>query len=392
MEKAAQVGSIPSRVPLLDVCRGNKELREEILSAVGEVFDSGYFVGGPNCKKFETAFAEMCDTRFAIGCASGSDALLLALMAVGVEPGDEVIVPSFTFFATVSAVWRLGATPVFIDIDPHTFNMDAEKLERLISPCTKAVIPVHLYGQCADMRMINTVASECGIAVIEDAAQSIGAEFDGEAAGSMGHIGCFSFYPTKNLGGLGDGGMLTTNDPGIEHRLRMLANHGMNQRYYHEAVGINSRLDAIQATALNIKLSRIDEYTRGRTKNAARYRQLITARGLSNLVTTPTQFDCRRHVWNQFTIRVGSEIRDAVRQDLADRGVGTEIYYPVPMHLQKCFKSLGYEAGSLPETERASGEVLSLPIFPELTELEQIRVIDALAESIHAQKQYRLAS
>ncbi len=362
-------------VPLLDISRSNSALRDEILSAIAKVIDSGQFVLGPECTAFEKAVARVCHTKYAIGCASGSDALLLALMVLDVGPGDEVIVPSFTFFATASAIWRLGAKPVFVDIDPATFNIDSNAVEAAITPATKAVIPVHLFGLCAEMTSIREIASRHGIQVIEDAAQAIGAKCHGEMAGNLGQLGCFSFYPTKNLGGFGDGGMLTTSDETLNERLRLLRGHGMHPRYFHQVVGINSRLDSIQAAVLNVKLKQLDSWVSARQSNAQRYTDLFQAAGLSQQITLPQCLEHDEHVWNQYTIRVLGGQRDTLRAYLNERHVGTEIYYPVPLHQQHCFQSLGYLTGSLLETERAAREVLSLPIYPEITKAEQQAVV-----------------
>lgn len=313
-------------------------------------------------------------------------------MAIGIEPGDEVICPSFTFFATASAIHRLGGKPVFVDIEPNTFNLDVNHLERLITSKTKAIIPVHLFGQCADMSSVMEIANAHNLQVVEDCAQSIGATDSGRAAGSIGAVGCFSFYPTKNLGGFGDGGMLTTNDPEIADRLRLLANHGMRPRYYHEVVGINSRLDAIQAAVLCKKMEHLSEYSSQRRENAVRYRRLMLESGLQHLVSLPSAGPEAGHVWNQFTIRIPGGRRDEIRQQLSERNVGSEVYYPVPLHQQACFNYLQVDRSTLPETERAAGEVLSLPIFPELTEAEQRYAVDCLADVLGAgQSQKRLA-
>ena len=367
-----------SSVPLLDVSRGNGPLLDEIKVAIDEICHSGWFVGGPNCAALEQSIAELCQTEHAIGCASGSDAVLLSLMACGVSPGDEVIVPSFTFFATASAVWRLGAKPVFVDIDPTTFNIDPKLIEDALTPATKVIMPVHLFGQCADMDAICDIAQRHGVTVIEDAAQAIGASYGGRGAGSIGAIGCFSFYPTKNLGAFGDAGVLTTSDTELADRLRLLANHGMRPRYNHSIVGINSRLDAIQAAVLNIKAKHLSTWAAGRRDNAARYQQLFAAMGV-NGVEVPQTDVMEEHVWNQFTVRVSDGRRDALRKHLADNGVGTEIYYPIPLHQQPCFATDG-RAICLPETERAAAEVLSLPIFPELTPEELQYVVERIAE------------
>jgi dTDP-4-amino-4,6-dideoxygalactose transaminase len=363
---------------LLDVSRANDPLRGEILEALGRVVDSGRFLFGPDVAQLETSIAARCGARHAIACASGSDALLLSLMALGIEEGDEVIVPSFTFFATASAVWRLRAKVVFVDIDPQSFNMDPQQFAAAITPRTKAVIPVHLFGQCADMEAICRMARARHLRVIEDAAQSIDAACHGRPAGAWGDITCISFYPTKNLGGCGDGGMLATSDSELEQKLRLLAAHGMQPRYYHKVVGINSRLDSLQAAALNVKLRWLDQWTSARQANAARYEELFRDAGLQHTLVLPRALPGYRHVWNQYTIRVPAGRRDALREYLTQNRVGTEIYYPHPLHLQECFAALGYHRGSLPETERASAEVLSLPIFPGLTMDEQRLVVERI--------------
>lgn len=382
-----------SSVPLLDVGRGNQPLKDEIMSAFSDIYDSGRFIGGQFCQGLEQLVAEYCETQYAIGCASGSDALLLALMAIGLEEGDEVILPSFTFFATASAVTRLGGVPVFVDIDPESYNMDASKVESLINQNTKAIMPVHLFGQCCDMQPILELAKKYDLEVIEDCAQSIGASYNGTPSGGIGKVGCFSFYPTKNLGGMGDGGMLTTNDPEIADRLRLLANHGMRPRYYHQVVGINSRLDSMQAAVLCTKMKHIENWSRMRAENATKYQNLMTDHGLGELVGLPSsESDCR-HVWNQYTIRIPNGKRDEVRQQLTEMNVGTEIYYPIPVHQQACYANLEIDRENLVETERASREVLALPIFPELTASEQEYVVRCIAKAVNVQPiQYRMAS
>ena len=375
-------------VPLLDVGRGNAPLREEILAALARVVDSGRFLFGPDVQQLEQSIAHLSGTQHAVACASGSDALLLALMALDIGEGDEVIVPSFTFFATASAVWRLGARPVFVDIEPRTFNIDPQQVEDAITPLTRAIIPVHLFGQCADMDAISRIADRHSLHVIEDTAQAIGAKYNGRPAGSMSAISCLSFYPTKNLGAFGDAGMLTTNDAALAERLRLFAAHGMSPRYYHHVVGINSRLDSLQAAVLNVKLTKLTEWTAARVENARRYQELFNRAGLIGRITLPTVDPRCEHVWNQYTIRIpngqrghsASGLRDAVKAQLAAAGVGSEIYYPVPLHRQQCFQSLNYGPGSLPRTERAAAEVLSLPIFPELTAAEQETVVARLAD------------
>ncbi len=367
-------------VPLLDVNRGNAPFQARIAAAIADVSQSGRFLYGPDVVELEKSIAAKCETKHAIGCASGSDALLLSLMALGVGAGDEVITPSFTFFATASAAWRLGAKPVFLDIDPISFNIDPQLLEDAITPRTKAIIPVHLFGQCAEMSAINEIAGRHDLPVIEDAAQAIGAKYHDKPAGGLGCISCFSFYPTKNLGGFGDGGMLTTNDDDLAACLRRLAAHGMEPRYYHREVGINSRLDSIQAAVLRIKLEALDQWTQSRQENAALYQELFADAGLQDELTLPVAAAHQCHVWNQYTIRIPGNRRNALREYLAAQQIGSEIYYPVPLHQQECFASLGYEAGSLPHTERAAQEVLSLPIFPELRDDEQQSVVAGIRQ------------
>ena len=380
------------RVPLLDVPRGNAADHAEIMETIEEIVKSGWFVGGPHVAQLESQVSEVTGARHAIGCASGSDALLLSLMALDVGPGAEVIVPSFTFFATGSAAWLLGAKPVFVDIDPVTFNMCPDSLERAISPRTRAVIPVHLFGQCAEMDTILDISRAHGIHVVEDAAQAIGAQYKGQGAGSMGDTGCFSFYPTKNLGGFGDGGMITTNNDQLAERIRLLTNHGMKPRYYHSEIGMNSRLDAIQAAALSIKIRRLHEISEARRANASRYHRLFKANGISGLLKLPTEVEDCYHVWNQYTIRLQTHDRDEVRQKLNDQGVGSEIYYPVPLHQQKCFRTLFADPDALNETNAAAQDVLSLPIFPEMTADEQNAVVDRLVDCLGSEGSLRMAS
>lgn len=381
------------RVPLLDIPRGNAADHEEIMETIEDIVRSGWFVGGPHVAKLESQVCEATGAKHAIGCASGSDALLLSLMAMDVGPGAEVILPSFTFFATGSAAWRLGAKPVFVDIDPKTFNMCPDSFERAISKRTKAVIPVHLFGQCAEMDTILDIAKAHDIPVVEDAAQALGAKYKGQGAGAIGDVGCFSFYPTKNLGGAGDGGMLTTNDDQLAERLRLLANHGMKPRYYHSEIGINSRLDAIQAAVLSIKIRRLNEISEARRANAARYHRLFQANGLSNLVELPGESEDCYHVWNQYSIRFKRHDRDEVRTILNEKGIGSEVYYPVPLHQQSCFLTLFSDPDSLNETNAAAAEVLSLPIFPEMTVEEQNAVVDRLVACLMTENQsYKMAS
>jgi dTDP-4-amino-4,6-dideoxygalactose transaminase len=367
-------------VPLLDVNRSNEEIRGEVLQLWTEIYDQGGFVGGPHVKNLEAKLAEICETTHVVACASGSDALVLALMAAGLEPGDEVIVPAFTFFATASAVWRLGGTPVFADIDPLTFNMDPNHVRSLINNHTKAIIPVHLFGLASDMAAYRDLCAQEDLWLIEDCAQSIGARYGEQVVGGLGDIGCFSFYPSKNLGGFGDGGFLTAQDPEIATRLRVFANHGMTETYRHEYVGINSRLDALQAAALWVKCRQLDALTQQRRENVQRYRQLFAESGLDRELGLPVEpADCF-HVWNQFTIRVPGGRRDELKAGLSERGIGSAVYYPTPLNRQKCFAALGYPEGSLPHTEQACREVLSLPVFPGLTFEEQRRVVHAIEQ------------
>ena len=370
--------SIPG-VPLLDLARQHAPLKAEVVAALSRVYDSGAFVLGPEVTRLEERLNVYCGAKHAIGCASGSDALLLALMALEIGPGDEVILPSFTFFATASAVTRLGARPVFADIDPRTYNVDPSSVERLIGPATKAIIPVHLFGQMADMDAICRMARPRGIAVVEDVAQAIGAESHGRRAGSIGEIGCISFYPTKNLGGAGDGGMMTTQSDELADRLRLFRGHGMRPRYFHSVVGINSRLDSFQAAVLNVKLPHLDQWTLMRQANAARYTELFYSAGLEHVVGLPETAAHRRHVWNQYVIRVPDGLRTPLREALTQARIGSEIYYPLGLHQQECFEYLGYAPGDLPQTQRAADEVLALPIFPELTAEEQKLVVDRIA-------------
>ena len=388
---AATPGSSVSSVPLLDVGRGNLPLREEFMQALGNVIDSGRFLYGPDVTELEREVATYSQCEHAIGCASGSDALLLALMALEVGPGDEIIVPSFTFFASVSCIVRLGATPVFVDIRPDTFNMDAEKLEAAITSRTKAIIPVHLFGQCAEIDRICQIAADRDIVVIEDAAQAVGAAYNSRPAGSWGSIGCFSFYPTKNLGGMGDGGMMSTGDANTADKLRLLSAHGMRPRYYHRVLGINSRLDTFQAAILRVKMKHLPKAVETRQANAERYEQMFRDAGLtgSSSITLPYSDPNAFHVWNQYSIRVSGGRRDALKASLGEQGIGTEIYYPVPMHQQDCFSGSSSHQGvvpqdGLPETEKACAEILNLPIYPELTIDEQTRVVDSIKQFFRA--------
>jgi dTDP-4-amino-4,6-dideoxygalactose transaminase len=373
MQEKAQM-----KIPILDLSVQHAKIATEIQAAVARVLNSQQFILGPEVRELEREIASYCQCAEAIGCASGSDALLLALMACGVGPGDEVITTPFSFFATVGSIVRLGASAIFVDIDESTFNIDTKRIEAAITERTKAIMPVHLFGQCAEMNDINELAGPNKIAVIEDAAQAIGAEYHGRRAGSLGIVGCFSFYPSKNLGGAGDGGLLTTNDPETAETLRTLRSHGAKKKYYHDRVGINSRLDTLQAAILRVKFRYLDEWAAARRRNAQRYRDLFDETKLvsSGAVRLPAESPTTTHVYNQFVIRARD--RDKLRTYLGERGVGTEIYYPVPLHAQVCFKNLGHQIGDFPESERAAEEVLAVPVYPELTESAQTYVVEAI--------------
>ena len=383
-DRGTDAGGFLPAVPLLALDRQYAVLRDAIRGALDRVCDSGKFVLGPDVHDLEAELAQALSVPHVISCASGSDALLLALMAFDIKPGDEVILPSYTFFATASAVTRLGAVPIFADIDPITYLIDPADVKKKISKRTKAIVPVHLFGRTADMDAILPIAKTAGIPVVEDAAQSILSTWHGRCSGAIGDVGCFSFYPTKNLGGVGDGGFLTTTRDDIAARLKLLRVHGMEPRYYHQVVGINSRLDSLQAAVLRVKLPHLDAWTTARQVNAARYQQLFAEYDLAGHVAVPGDESRGRHVWNQFVIRAPGGQRDALRKHLAACGVGTEIYYPVPLHMQQCFEYLGWRKGDLPQTELAAEETLALPIFPELTEEEQQTVVGRVAEFFHA--------
>lgn len=368
------------KVPLLDLQAQYATIRDEITVALARVFESQHFVMGGEVQALEEEIARYSQTRFAIGCASGSDALLLALMSCGVGEGDQVITTPFSFFATASTVARLGARPVFVDICEQTYNIDPARVADAINERTKAVIPVHLYGQCAEMDAINEIASKRGIPIIEDAAQAIGAEDNSRRAGSMGTIGCISFYPSKNLGGAGDGGMLVTDDEDHAARLRTLRVHGEERKYHHKTIGINSRLDAIQAAVLRVKLGHLEDWTKSRQRNAEKYQSLFREAGLSESIGLPFVRTDARHVYHQFVIRVRDGKRDSLREHLRDRGVGTDVYYPVPLHLQECFAYLGYKQDDLPVAESAAKETLALPIYPELTPAQQEYVVSTIGD------------
>jgi dTDP-4-amino-4,6-dideoxygalactose transaminase len=365
------------RVPLLDLQAQLATIRSDVMATVERVVDSQMFIMGENVTKLEEQIAAYSNAPHAIGCASGSDALLLALMAYDIGPGDEVLTVPYTFFATVGAISRLGATPVFVDIDEDTFNMnvdqavDAIKSRRNI----KAVIPVHLFGACADLDPIIAAAGQRGVPVIEDAAQSIGSEYKGRRAGSIGDIGCFSFFPSKNLGAFGDGGMCTATDPAIAAKLKALRVHGSKKKYFHELVGINSRLDALHAAILQVKLRHLDSWSEGRQRNADLYRKLFDEKSVPVILPEPKDYQTR-HIYNQFVIR--GERRDELQAYLKNAGIGTEVYYPLPMHLQECFANLGYKAGDMPVSEKLAKDSLALPVYPELKREDLEYVVDTV--------------
>jgi len=364
-------------VPLLDLQAQYVALRDDLQQAVERVMSSQRFVLGDEVRGLENSIAGYCQTKHAVGCASGSDALLLALMALDVKAGDEVITTPFSFFATAACITRLGARPVFVDIDPPTYNIDASQVADAITSRTKAIMPVHLYGQCAVMDPLLEVGKRRSVPIVEDAAQAIGATDNGRPAGSMGLIGCFSFYPTKNLGGAGDGGILTTNDDDVAARLRRLRAHGGANEYAHDEVGINSRLDELQAAVLRVKFPSLDRWSEERAQKAALYSKLLIEADLSFPLVTPHVRDDGRHIFHQYVIRVPGN-RDALMEHLKTRGVGTKVYYPIPLHLQACFNYLGYKEGQFPESESAAKETLALPVYPELSEEQQVYVVDSI--------------
>lgn len=377
--------SAPAAVPFIDLVAQHQTIASEIREAVDRVFASQAFILGDEVARFEEEAARYCDTREAIGCASGTDALLLALMALGIGPGDEVVTSPFTFFATAGAIHRVGARPVFVDIDPVSMNLDPNCVEWAITSKTRAILPVHIFGQCAEMDPLWRISVRHGISIIEDACQSIGALYRGRKAGVLGTIGCFSFFPTKNLGGAGDGGLLTTDDPDLSRSLRRLRVHGDTGGYRHTDVGLNSRLDALQAAVLRVKLPHLENWTEARRANAKRYQTLFEQYGLLDLVTLPRELPGNRHVYNQFTIRVKGGRRDSLLAALRQQQVGAAIYYPIPLHVQECFRSLGYKRGDLPASEAASAEVLSLPIYAELGAERQELVVRAVARGLGRQ-------
>jgi dTDP-4-amino-4,6-dideoxygalactose transaminase len=367
-------------IPLLDLKAQYAPLRDDILAAITRVCDSQRFIMGPEIDALEREIAGMLGVRHAVAVSSGTDALLLALMALGIGPGDEVVTSAYSFFASAGAIARLGARPVFVDIDLDTYNVRPDALRAAMTSRTKALLPVHLFGLTADMNPIVAAASAAGVPIVEDAAQAIGATYDGRSAGSIGALGCFSFFPSKNLGAFGDAGLVTAGDDALAHRARMMRTHGMEPRYHHHVVGGNFRMDALQAAVLRVKAPHLPAWTEARRANAARYRDLFLASGLQDQIALPVEPVGRRHVFNQFVIRTAR--RDDLREHLASRGIGTEIYYPVPLHLQPCFADLSYQRGQFPAAERAAAESLALPIYGELIASQQEAVVGAIAEFV----------
>lgn len=373
------------KVPLLDLKEQYQSIKEEILKVTEEIFESQYFILGPRVEALEKDIAGYCSSKHALGVSSGSDAILISLMATDMGAQQTVITTPYTFFATAGSIFRTGARPIFVDIDPDTYNMSPESLESVIASMTnkereslKAVIPVHLYGQCVDMDPILKIAKENNLFVIEDAAQAIGAEYRGRRAGSMGDFGCFSFFPTKNLGAFGDGGMVVTGSDDLYDKLRVLRVHGSHPKYYHKLVGGNFRLDAFQAAVISVKLKHLDKWTQSRQENARKYRELFATVGIDDAINLPVEKE-ERHIYNQFVICVKDK-RDELRLFLNDAGVGTEIYYPVPMHLQECFLALDYKKGDFPVAEYAALHTLALPIYPELSDDQIAYVVEKIKD------------
>ena len=367
-------------VPVLDLRAQYQAIRDEIEPVILGLIESQMFVMGPEVAGLEAELAAYCGVARGIGCASGTDALLLPLMAIGIGPGDEVITTPYSFFATAGSVWRTGARPVFVDIEPDSYNIDPARIEAAITPRTRAIIPVHLYGQMADMDPINEIARKHSLFVLEDAAQAIGARYKSRPAGSLGHVGALSFYPSKNLGGFGDGGMIVTDDDELGRKLARLRVHGMEPKYHHQEVGFNSRLDAMQAAVLRVKLRHLESWTTRRVEAADRYRNLFEDYRLTGSVGLPRARDGYFHVFNQFIIRVHASVRDPLRDELTARQIGTEIYYPIPLHLQPCFTPLGQKSGDFPQAEAAARETIALPIYPELTEEQQHLVVGSIRQ------------
>jgi dTDP-4-amino-4,6-dideoxygalactose transaminase len=368
---------IEKQVPLLDLQAQHRQIREEVLAEMVRVVDSQKFIMGEDVKKLEQDIAPYCGCQYAIGCASGSDALMLALMALDIQPGDKVLTTPYSFFATAGAISRVGAVPVFADIEEETFNLDVHRAAEALAadPKIRAMIPVHLFGGCADMDPMVKMAAERGIPIVEDAAQSIGSEYQGRRAGSIGEIGCFSFFPSKNLGAYGDGGIVTTNDAALAERLAALRVHGSKKKYYHQWIGVNSRLDALQAAVLRVKFRYLDGWSEGRQKNADLYRTQLAKLSVPVIPAMPAVYQTR-HIYNQFVIRC--ERRDALQAHLKKQGIGSEVYYPLPLHLQECYAFLGHKPGDFPVSEKLADNSLALPVYPELASED----IEYVCESI----------
>ena len=371
--------SDPIAVPAIDLKAQYHTIRGEIDDAIRRVVENQAFILGPEVTSFEAEVAAYCEVAHGVGCASGSDALLLPLLALGIERGDEVITSPYTFFATAGSIWRIGATPIFVDIEPETYNLDTSALADAITSRTKAIIPVHLFGQTADMDPIREIADRRGLSIVEDAAQAIGSSYGNRRVGGLGHVAAFSFYPSKNLGGFGDAGMVTTDDPKLAKQIARLRTHGMEPKYYHHEVGFNSRLDALQAAVLRVKLRHLEAWTACRREVADRYRSLFHEVGLAGAVQLSVERPGHFHVYNQYVVRVAAEDRDPLRDYLKSQRIGTEVYYPVPLHLQPCFATLGHKPGDFPHAEAAARETLALPMFAELTEDAQRHVVGSMA-------------
>lgn len=367
-------------VPFIDLVPQFNSMSAEIMATVERVFTEQKFILGDEVSGLEQEIATYCDARHAIGCNSGTDALIIALQALGIGPGDEVITTPFSFFATASSICRVGATPVFVDIDPETFNLDPQAVEEAITPRTRAIMPVHLFGQCCDMDSLWRIAQKYELEIVEDAAQAIGAEYQGRRTGVLGAVGCFSFFPTKNLGGAGDGGMMTTDDPELAQKLKCLRVHGDVGQYEHIEVGMNSRLDSLQAAVLRVKLKQLEVWTVSRQRNAGQYGEMFRQNDVLDMISLPKIGPNRRHVFNQYCIRVRQGQRDQLMSHLKSRKIGCAVYYPKPLHLQKCFKYLGYRVGQFPEAEAASRDILALPSYPELPARDQSRIVSAVTE------------
>ncbi|MFI5304793.1 MAG: DegT/DnrJ/EryC1/StrS family aminotransferase [Nitrospiria bacterium] len=366
------------KVPLLDLKIQYQTIKKEVLPVIEEICENQGFILGPKVESFEKKVSEYLGVPYSIGVASGTDAILLSLMAIDIQPGDEVITSPYTFFATGGSISRLGGIPKFVDIRPDTFNLDEKQIASTVNARTKAIIPVHLYGQAAEMDTISKIGEKSGIPVIEDAAQAIGAEYKNKKVGTIGTFGCFSFFPSKNLGGFGDGGMVTTAQPELSEKIRSLRVHGSLRRYYHDEIGCNSRLDALQAGILEVKLKYLDQWSKKRQQNARTYEQLFKELRLKEFVQPPSVFPANLHVYNQYVVRV--KRREELRAFLTKNEIGTEVYYPVPLHLQKCYKFLGYKEGDFPESEKASRETLALPIYPELTASQIGYVVETIGK------------